>query len=253
MILHPQELLRLEGVSCSLPSAEGTRYPLRGIDLTVRRGEWLAVAGPNGAGKSTLAKVMAGLFKPAEGQVCRFPHESDETDSFIQLVFQNPDTHLFGETVYEEVVFGLEQTGAKPKQVAERATEALREVGLLAKAHAPVSSLSGGQKRLLAGAGRLALRPAVLLFDEATSMLDPLSREQLLGLARKFHRAGTAIVWITQLLDELPDADRVAALDKGRIVFTGTAEEFFTLTSVHQAHANSSASRLLIPWRLPAS
>ncbi|WP_426448143.1 ATP-binding cassette domain-containing protein [Paenibacillus sp. S-38] len=229
MISEPFVLLRMENLTYTLSTADGSRVLLQDINLSVRQGEWLAVAGTNGSGKSTLARTMAGLYKPTSGTVRL--HGTDAAPelggSTIPLVFQNPDTHLLGETVYEEVRFGLEYMGLSDEEMEERVEEALRDTGLLPLAHRLVESLSGGQKQLLAAAGCLALRPPLLLFDEATSMLDPLSREALLETARRKHREGTTVVWVTQLLDELSFADRVAAVDGGRLVFCGTPGAFF--------------------------
>ncbi|MCZ8518521.1 MULTISPECIES: ATP-binding cassette domain-containing protein [Paenibacillus] len=229
MNLDEPMLLRLENLTYTLPTADGSRTLLQDISLSVRRGEWLAIAGTNGSGKSTLIRAMAGLHKPTSGSVRLLVPESAEplAGSTIPLVFQNPDTHLLGETVHEEVRFGLQYLGLSMEEMDSRAEEALRDTGLLHLAHRRVHSLSGGQKQLLAAAGCLALRPPLLLFDEATSMLDPLSRRELLETARRKHREGASVVWVTQLLDELACADRVAAMDGGRLTFCGTPTDFF--------------------------
>ncbi|MGF7035601.1 energy-coupling factor transport system ATP-binding protein [Paenibacillus mucilaginosus] len=229
MISDPFVLLRMENLTYTLPTADGNRLLLEDINLSVRQGEWLAIAGTNGSGKSTLVRTMAGLYKPTSGTV-RFRDTDAAPElagSTIPLVFQNPDTHLLGETVYEEVRFGLEYMGLSDAEMDARTEEALQDTGLLPLARRRVDSLSGGQKQLVAAAGCLALRPPLLLFDEVTSMLDPLSREALLETARRKHREGTTVVWVTQLLDELSYADRVAAVDGGRLVFCGTPGAFF--------------------------
>ncbi|MCZ8514207.1 ATP-binding cassette domain-containing protein [Paenibacillus filicis] len=218
-------LLRLDGVTVRLSAMEGPVLLLEDITLDLHQGEWLAIVGPNGSGKSTLAKVIAGLCPPTEGTV--MTDVQGRESAFVQMIFQNPDTHLFGETVYDEVCFGLENRGIPGEQIRERAMAALREVGLEHKADAAVASLSGGQKQLLAAAGCLAVRPDVLLFDEATSMLDPLSRDCLLHTARRLQQSGMTIVWITQLLEELAYADRAIALENGAQVYEGSPERFF--------------------------
>ncbi|UQZ82616.1 Energy-coupling factor transporter ATP-binding protein EcfA2 [Paenibacillus konkukensis] len=216
-------LITFEQVSYHIDHAGTPRIALRNIDLSVYRGEWLAVAGTNGSGKSTLAKIAAGLYSPTGGNLKR----SIGREPAVQLIFQNPETALIGETPYEDVCLGLANFGVSNEDIPSRALDALRQVGLAQLAHAPAASLSGGQKQLLAIAGCLAAEPAVYIFDEATSMLDPQAREGIIHIARRLHREGATILWITQLLDELVWADRVAALEEGRLRFTGTSRAFF--------------------------
>ncbi|MBL0386846.1 ATP-binding cassette domain-containing protein [Tumebacillus sp. ITR2] len=198
----------------------GIRFVLQEVDLEVRRGDWIAIIGRNGSGKSTLGRVMAGLLPVSRG-VC------ERGDGRVQLVFQNPDAQIVGETVWEDVCFGLENLAVPTEEMPARAEAALSKVGLLEKKDADVSTLSGGQKQLLAVAGCLAMQAEVLIFDEATSMLDPESRASLLRVAADLHLTGRTVVWITQWMDEVVRAERVAALETGRVVFEGTPEQFF--------------------------
>ncbi|WP_158560647.1 ATP-binding cassette domain-containing protein [Paenibacillus contaminans] len=145
----------------------------------------------------------------------------------VQLVMQNPEAQTIGETVFEDVCFGLENRGIAPEDMAVMAEEALAKTGLAGYAGRMTKELSGGQKQLLAIAGALAAGSSVIVFDEATSMLDPASRERILGVVKELHRQGTAVVWITQLLDELAFADRVVVMDGGKAVFDGEPRQFF--------------------------
>ncbi|TDF92327.1 energy-coupling factor ABC transporter ATP-binding protein [Paenibacillus piri] len=217
------ELIALDRVSFSYPSADGTVSVLNNINLTIRRGEWVAVAGTNGSGKSTLAKLMAGLIPAASGEISFAIREQPP----VQLVFQNPGTQIIGETVFEDVCFGMENYGIPDSEMARRAMDALEQTGLSSMADMPVARLSGGQKQLLAVASCISVNPAVLIFDEATSMLDPLARQHVAQAAKRLHHLGATVVWITQWLDELSLADRVIAMDQGSIIFDGSPPDFF--------------------------
>jgi energy-coupling factor transport system ATP-binding protein len=221
----------LDRVSYSVATLNGFKSIITNLDLSIYRGEWLAIVGTNGSGKSTLAKLITKLYSPASGQVIHqatvIPEKNGVNYPFIQMIFQNPETQMIGETVYEDVCFGLDNYGVHPSDQPGLAMEALEKVGLAAFKEYATLSLSGGQKQLLHVAGSLAVKPEVLVFDEATSMLDPLSRQQLLQTARKLHKEGTTILWVTQLLDELAECDRIIGLESGSIVFNGSKEKFF--------------------------
>jgi energy-coupling factor transport system ATP-binding protein len=219
----PSDCIKLDHIYYSIATFDGYKTILNDIDLTITRGEWVAIVGRNGSGKSTLAKVLTKIVPVSAGTI----HFNIEERPPVQLIPQNPETQIIGETVLEDVCFGLHNYGIGPHEAQSRAMEALEAVGLAYRVNDPPSALSGGQKQLLNIAGCLALKPPVYIFDEATSMLDPVSRENILKIAHELHQKGTTIVWITQLLDELAWADRVIALDQGEIVFNGTARQFF--------------------------
>jgi energy-coupling factor transport system ATP-binding protein len=145
----------------------------------------------------------------------------------VQMVFQNPEAQIVGETLYEDVCFGLENRAVDPAEMPGRALAALRQVGLADKLHHPVTMLSGGQKQLLGIAGCLATEADAIVFDEATAMLDPASRERMLGVVKQLHQGGATVIWITQWLEELAYADRVIALEDGKIVYGGDPRGFF--------------------------
>jgi len=198
---------------------------LTNINLNIHKGEWLAIIGHNGSGKSTLAKILAGLALPPEREMIH--HMDSGNEPLVQMVFQNPESQIVGETVYEDIVFGMENYRISQAEMSERARAALAQCGLNCSFSKSTSQLSGGQKQLLAIAGCLAIDAPILVFDEATSMLDPLARGQVLLVLQKLHRLGKTIVWITQLLEELAFAERVIALEHGTVKYIGSAMEFF--------------------------
>lgn len=198
---------------------------LQSLNMAIRSGEWLAVTGRNGSGKSILGKLLAGLEGRYSGRI--FRSSDSEGPLSVQWVMQNPESQLIGETVWEEVCFGLENQGRAPGQIREKASAALKQTGLDGLEDRPVHTLSGGQKQLLALAGAIAMEPNVLVVDEVTSMLDPAARQRVLQVLEGFHRRGTAIVLITQLLEELAFAERVLAMGNGSVVYEGSKERFF--------------------------
>lgn len=196
---------------------------LKDLTLTIPEGEWLAIVGTNGSGKSTLGRVLAGLSDISRGTL--FDQQGNRP--FAPFVFQNPEAQNLGDTVQEDVYFGLDCHGMAKEEMATRTQRALNLVSLGTQRHRKVSELSGGQKQRLALADALALESDSLVFDEATSMLNPLSRQAVLKVVRQLHQRGTTVVWITQWLDELADASRVLALADGEVAFDGTPREFF--------------------------
>lgn len=220
--------IELQGVSYAAAAAAGeTKTLLQEVNMRLPKGQWLAVIGANGSGKSTLAKLMAKLYPPTTGTVMYGDRSAAGCSPFVQVIFQNPDVQMIGETVYDDVCFGLDNYGFPFGEIHRLAMDALEKVGLAAMADASPAVLSGGQKQLLQAAGCLAVQPEVLIFDEAASMLDPMSRQRLLQSARRLHAEGATIIWITQLLDELEASERIIALESGAVVFDGSKEMFF--------------------------
>jgi energy-coupling factor transport system ATP-binding protein len=214
-------LVALERAAVAFRTPQGVRKALGETTLHIKRGEWIALVGRNGSGKSTLAKVMAGLCPLSRGQL------TVRQGARVRLVLQNPDAQIVGETVREDISFGLENEAVDTSLMDGKVRAALELVGLQAAPERPTRELSGGQKQLLAVAGCLALEADVLIFDEATSMLDPLSRQYLLGVVSSLHRSGTTIVWVTQLLEEAAYASRVVALDGSGVAYDGDSRGFF--------------------------
>lgn len=217
-----QPVIQLERVTVDYLGGVSERPALDQISLELAKGSWTAVIGNNGSGKSTLTKVMAGLSPISEGRLIVAQGHS------VHMVLQNPETQILGETIDEEMHLSMRDT--QDRTLAERESNMLRllnEVGLSLPPDAPVKSLSGGQKQLLNMACCLAAGADVILFDEATSMLDPNSREAVLEATAKLQRSGHTIVWVTHRMEELCFVQRVLLLDQGRIAFDGTCEQFF--------------------------
>lgn len=210
-------------VAVAYGTPEDPQAVLTGITAVVREGEWLAVVGRNGSGKSTFARLLAGLSPLSSGR-CSIELPSGAR---VRIVLQNPETQLIGQTVEEDLLFGLEAAAASLERIPELLEQALQDMELVSLRDKPVEELSGGQKQRLAAAGALAAGARLLIFDEAASMLDPAAREHLLLTAQGLKEQGIGIVWITQSMEELAPADRVIALDAGRIAYTGSVRRFF--------------------------
>lgn len=204
---------------------------LNNINLTINKGEWVALVGHNGSGKSTLAKLINGLIKPNEGQV--YVNRQEVTDENIWdirqqvgMVFQNPENQFVGTTVIDDVVFGLENIGLSKQVMEERVDLALKLVGLADYKWKEPFNLSGGQKQRLAIAGVLAMLPDTLVLDEATTMLDPVSRTELINTIKEIHeKESLTTISITHDMNEILLADRVIVLKNGLISFDGIPKE----------------------------
>lgn len=224
-------MIEFSGVHFAYP---GGPPILRGVDLTVADGERIGLVGSNGSGKSTLVKLTNGLLLPTSGKVtvdgidtadvARLP----EIRQRVGIVFQNPDNQIVGSIVEDDVAFGPENLGLATAEIGSRVGRALGQVGLVELARRSPMTLSGGQKQRLAVAGVLAMLPSHVVLDEATAMLDPHGRRDLLAVAADLGRLhGIAILQITHLLDELLAVGRIVALEKGAIAFDGPRADFF--------------------------
>lgn len=206
---------------------------LTSVSFGIQEGEFVAIVGGNGSGKSTLARLMNGLLQPREGEVLLGQLNTRNAEDLIRireqvgLVFQSPDDQFITTSVLDEVVFGLENLRVPREDMSARAAQALRAVQMENYAEAMPHELSGGQKQRAAIASVLAMRPRILVFDEATSMLDPEGRRQVLSVMHELHRQGMTIVHITHHMDEVLEAERVLLLDGGSIRFDGTPSVLF--------------------------
>lgn len=206
---------------------------LRGIDLTIERGSYVAIIGHNGSGKSTLARHLNGLLLPTLGNVWIDGLNSRDKESIrsvrqlVGMVFQNPDNQIVATVVEEDVAFGPENLGLLPIEIRNRVDTALELTGITSLRERPPHLLSGGQKQRVAIAGALAMNLECLVLDEATAMLDPIGRQQVLNTIRKLNYSGTTIVTITHFMEEAAEADRVLVMAGGRIVMDGTPRQIF--------------------------
>ena len=223
-------------ISCSDVrfSYDGKAPVLDGVSLDIADGEFLCILGGNGSGKSTLAKHLNALLVPDSGRVAVDGLDTADTQlvydirSRVGMVFQNPDDQLVATLVENDVAFGPENLGIASEKLSLRVKEALADVGLMGFEHHETHALSGGQKQRVAIAGVLAMRPEVLILDEASSMLDPRGRHGLLKVCRELNRAGMTIVMITHFMEEAAQADRVVVLDRGRVALEGAPEDVLT-------------------------
>ncbi len=210
---------------------------LKDISLPIFSGEFLCILGENGSGKSTLIKHINALLFSDEGTItCEgilLSQEMTASDLFavrkmVGIVFQNPDNQIVSSIVEEEVAFGPENLGIQNPELRTRVDRALEKVGLESLAKHSTTSLSGGQKQRLALAGILALEPKILIFDEASAMLDPKGRKEFMHLCKDLHSQGFTIIMTTHFMEEAALADRIVVLKGGTIAFEGSPEEVFS-------------------------
>lgn len=228
-------LVELRNVQFRYAGSDDGAPALAGVDLVVQPGQLLAVVGANGSGKSTLARLMNALLLPSDGEVRVEGHSTRDAAHrrFIRqtvgLVFQNPENQLVAPTVAEEVGFGPANLGLPQEEVQARVARSLEAVGLSGREGEAVHRLSGGEKQRLALAGVLALEPRCLVLDEATSMLDPVGRAQVMTIVQGLCREGVAAVLVTHAMEEAAAADRVVVLHKGRVEADGLPRQVFGL------------------------
>jgi energy-coupling factor transport system ATP-binding protein len=227
-------LITIEGVSLAYPVPGGGRIQaLREVTLDVREGEWLEIIGHNGSGKSTLAKCLNALLIPGRGEVkvaglsTRDREKTRAIRQIVGMVFQNPDNQLVATVVEEDVAFGPENLGLAADEIRRRVEESIAAVDISELRLRPPHQLSGGQKQRVAIAGVLAMRPRCLVLDEATAMLDPEGRREVLDTVRRLHEGGTTVVSITHFMSEVPLADRVIVMNEGQIALEGAPREIF--------------------------
>lgn len=208
---------------------------LKGIDLEIKKGEFVAVLGHNGSGKSTLAKCFNAINIPESGEVYVNGLDTREEENLLKIretagmVFQNPDNQIVATIVEEDVAFALENMGVEPSEIRQRVDQALKTVGMYEyKNHAP-HRLSGGQKQRVAIAGIIAMKPDCILLDEPTAMLDPKGRAEVMKTIKMLNREnGVTIVLITHYMEEAAQADRVVVVDEGEIVMDNTPKKVFS-------------------------
>lgn len=213
---------------------EGEQTALDDLSLSIERGEFVAVLGSNGSGKSTLAKHLNALLLPTSG-ACRIDgiDTREEADVWrirqkVGMVFQNPDNQLIAAVVEDDVAFGPENLGVPSAEIRRRVDEALKAVNMTEfRSYAP-HLLSGGQKQRIAIAGTLAMQTEAIVFDEATAMLDPEGRAEILSIVQRLHEEqGITVVYITHFMEEAAAADRILVLDHGRLVMDAPPREVF--------------------------
>lgn len=224
-------MIEFENVTYEYP--ESPKPALREVSLVLDPGAFTAIVGHNGSGKSTFAKLVNGLLLPTSGRVLVNGLATAEEGNLLDIrrcvgmVFQNPDNQFVTTIVEEDVAFGPENLGVPTEEIRTRVDASLATVGLTEFARHAAHKLSGGQKQRVAVAGMLAMRPQLLVLDEASAMLDPRGRQELLQTAHALHAAGMGILMITQYMEESVDCDRLIALQDGEVAFDGLPGDFF--------------------------
>jgi len=225
-------IIKFENVHYTYPGDQ--MESLRGVDLEIQEGSFVAVLGHNGSGKSTLAKHMNAILVPTQGRVTVGGIDSADENRLIELrrnvgmVFQNPDNQIVANVVEDDVAFAPENLGVEPAEIRRRVDEALKQVGMYDKRqHAP-HLLSGGQKQRVAIAGVIAMEPKIIVLDEPTAMLDPIGREEVISTVTRLCREkGMTVVLITHHMDECVGADRLIVMSGGSIAADGAPAEVF--------------------------
>ena len=209
-------------------------YQIDTVSFHVKQGEWLSIVGHNGSGKSTVVRLIDGLLEAESGEIYvdgkQLTRETIwEIRSKIGIVFQNPDNQFVGATVEDDVAFGLENQGIPREEMLQRVEKAIEQVGMLEFKDREPSRLSGGQKQRVAIAGIIALRPTIIILDEATSMLDPEGREDLMAVMKELQKKfQLTIISITQDLTEIALSDRTLVFQKGKLESSMTPRELFS-------------------------
>ena len=215
-------------------------YDVKDITFHVKRGEWLSIVGHNGSGKSTTVRLIDGLLEAESGEIVIDGRRLTEENVWnirrqIGMVFQNPDNQFVGATVEDDVAFGLENQGLSRQEMKKRVEEALALVGMLDFKKREPARLSGGQKQRVAIAGVVALRPDILILDEATSMLDPEGRRELIETVKGIRKDyDMTVISITHDLEEVAMSDRVLVMKKGSIESTSSPRELFSRNDLDQ-------------------
>lgn len=228
-----EKIITLSDISYKYhPNAE--KLAIDNVNLEIEAGEWVAIIGHNGSGKSTLAKTINGLLAPTNGTVTVGGHVLTEESVWdirrmVGMVFQNPDNQFVGSTVQDDVAFGLENIGIPRDEMIKRVTDAIDKVKMGEFLEKEPARLSGGQKQRVAIAGVVALKPNIIILDEATSMLDPQGRAEVLSTVREIKdEANLTVISITHDINEAASANRILVMDEGRLIREGTPEEIFS-------------------------
>src|SRR5699024_1310522 len=229
-----EPIINLENITFRY-QAEDDKPALQDISLHINKGEWVAIIGHNGSGKSTLAKTINGLLLPETGKVTVGNHVLNEENiwairKMVGMVFQNPDNQFVGATVEDDVAFGMENQGIPREDMLKRVKDALQQVRMTDFSSKEPARLSGGQKQRVAIAGIVALRPDIIILDEATSMLDPEGRQEVISTIKKIKQENElTVLSITHDIDEAANDNRVFVMRQGQLIEEGTPEKIFSM------------------------
>jgi energy-coupling factor transport system ATP-binding protein len=228
-------IIKVNDVSFEYITEESTLKAINNLSLEVKKGEFVAIIGHNGSGKSTLSKNLNAILLPTEGNILIDGLDTREEDKLWDIrqtagmVFQNPDNQIVATIVEEDVAFGPENLGIEPKEIRKRVEESLKSVGMYELRDRQPHLLSGGQKQRVAIAGIIAMKPKCIIFDEATAMLDPSGRKEVMKTIKRLNKEeNITTLHITHFMEEAVEADRVIVMEKGRTLLEGTPREVFS-------------------------
>ncbi|MBI5417939.1 energy-coupling factor transporter ATPase [Candidatus Poribacteria bacterium] len=228
-------LIQIENLNYKYKTASGEISALKNINLTINKGEFIALIGPNSSGKSTLAKLLNALYLPESGNLHVDGLDTLSSENLLPIrqkvgmVFQNPENQIVGSTVEEDIAFGLENLGLDLNLMKQRIEYALSIVHMQNLKKISPHELSGGQKQRLAIAGVLAMQPQIIVFDEPTSLLDPQSAWEIVNLLHKLHKEhNITVILITQNMEEILNVDRIIVLNEGTVFMQGAPANIFT-------------------------
>ena len=228
-------IIKIKNVSFTYPESETPA--IDNISLDIKRGSWTSIIGHNGSGKSTIIRLINGLLVPDEKgkpeiEVDGLKLNDDtvwEVRNKVGIVFQNPDNQFVGATVADDVAFGLENRGVSHSEMVKIVPEAIKAVGMSEYINAEPANLSGGQKQRVAIAGILAIKPKIIVLDEATSMLDPEGRDQILSIVQAMkNKYDLTVISITHDIDEANMADQVLVMNDGKLITKGSTKDVFS-------------------------
>ncbi len=233
-----ENIIKVDDLVFEYVSEENTHRAIDNFSMEIKRGEFVAIIGHNGSGKSTLSKNLNAILVPTSGNILVNGMNTKDEEKIWDIrqsagmVFQNPDNQIVATIVEEDVAFGCENLGIDPKEIRERVDAALKSVDMYEMRDRQPHLLSGGQKQRVAIAGIIAMRPDCVIFDEATAMLDPSGRAEVMNTIKRLnHEHNITVLHITHFMEEAVEADRLVVMEKGRKVLEGTPKEVFSHVS----------------------
>ena len=228
-------IVKVNNISFEYITDEAKLKAIDNLSLDVKKGEFVAIIGHNGSGKSTLSKNLNAILMPTEGNILIDDMDTKEEERLWDIrqtagmVFQNPDNQIVATLVEEDVAFGPENLGIEPKEIRRIVEESLKSVGMYDLRDRQPHLLSGGQKQRVAIAGIIAMRPKCIIFDEATAMLDPSGRKEVMKTIKRLNKEeNITVIHITHFMEEAVEADRVVVMEKGKKILEGTPREVFS-------------------------
>lgn len=229
------DIVKVNNISFEYITDEAKLKAIDNLSLDVKKGEFVAIIGHNGSGKSTLSKNLNAILMPTEGNILIDGMDTKEEERLWDIrqtagmVFQNPDNQIVATIVEEDVAFGPENLGVEPKEIRRIVEESLKSVGMYDLRGRQPHLLSGGQKQRVAIAGIIAMRPKCIIFDEATAMLDPSGRKEVMKTIKRLNKEeNITVIHITHFMEEAVEADRVVVMEKGKKILEGTPREVFS-------------------------